>query len=54
MGVAATLPELSEWTLRATEISQLCCKGIKVRPDVFWDLNITFKYFLCLRKKNSQ
>ena len=26
---------------RATETSQLCCKGIKARPDVFWDLNIT-------------
>ena len=21
-----------------------------MRPDVFWDLNITFKYFLCLKK----
>ena len=37
--------------LRATETSQLCCKGIKARPDVFWDLNIRFKYFLCLKKK---
>ena len=36
--------------LRATETSQLCCKGIKARPDVFWDLNITFKYFVCLKK----
>ena len=27
------------------------CKGIKARPDVFWDLNITFKYFLCLKNK---
>ena len=27
-------------------------KGIKVRPDVFWDLNITFKYFVCLRKRS--
>ena len=32
--------------LRATETSQLCCKGIKARPDVFWDANITLKYFL--------
>ena len=23
-----------------TETSQLCCKGIKARHDVFWDLNI--------------
>ena len=22
--------------------------------EFFWDLNITFKYFLCLKKKNSQ
>ena len=25
--------------LRATETSQVCCKGIKARPDVFWDSN---------------
>ena len=31
--------------------SQLCCKGIKPRPDVFLDMNITFKYFLCVKKK---
>ena len=37
--------------LRATDTSQLCCKGIKARPDVFWDLNTRFKYFLCLKKK---
>ena len=37
--------------LRATEKSQLCCKRIKARPDVFWDLNITLKYFLWLKKK---
>ena len=36
---------------RATETSQLCCKGIKARPDVFWDLNIAFNYFVCLKKK---
>ena len=35
---------------RATETSQLCCKGMKARPDVFWDLTITFKYFVCLKK----
>ena len=38
-------------TLRATDTSQLCCKGIKARPDVFWDFSITFKYFLYLKKK---
>ena len=38
-------------SLRATEVSQSCCKGIQARPDVFRDLNITFKYFLCLKKK---
>ena len=32
---------------------QLCCKGIKATPDVFWDLNITFKYFVSLKKVNS-
>ena len=37
---------------RTTETSQLCCKRIKARPDVFWDLNITFKYFVCLKKKS--
>ena len=26
------------------------CKGIKARPAIFWDLNITFKYFLCFKK----
>ena len=26
--------------LLARETSQSCCKGIKSRPDVFWDLNI--------------
>ena len=31
----------------------LCCKGIKARPDVFWDLNITLKYFLWSNKKQS-
>ena len=35
----------------ATETSQLCCKGIKARHDVFWVLSITFKYFVCLKKK---
>ena len=29
--------------LRATATSQLCCKGIKARPDGFQDLNIAFK-----------
>ena len=28
-------------------------KGIKARPDVFWNLNITLKYFLWLKKKGS-
>ena len=37
--------------LSATETSQLCCKGIKTRPDVFWGLNITLKYFLWLKTK---
>ena len=33
------------------QIQVNCCKGIKGRPGVFWDLNIiTFKYFLCLKK----
>ena len=39
--------------LLARETSQLCSKGIKARPDVFWDLNITFKYFVCLKKNQS-
>ena len=39
--------------LRATETSQLCCKGIKARPGVLWDLNITFKYFLFVKRVNS-
>ena len=38
-------------SVMATETSQLCCKGIKGRPDIFWDLNIMFGYFLCLKKK---
>ena len=42
--------------LRATGTSKLCCKGIKAGgeggPDVFWDLNITFKYFVCLKKRS--
>ena len=24
----------------------------KSEPDVFWDLNITFRYFFCLKKKS--
>ena len=24
----------------------------KSKVDVFWDLNITFKYFVCLKKKS--
>ena len=35
---------------RATKTNQLCCKGIKARLDVFWDLNITFIYIFCLQK----
>ena len=35
--------------------TSVTCKSImlqiKARPGVFWDLNITFKYFLCLKKK---
>ena len=38
---------------KVIETRQLCCKGIKARPDVFWDLNITFKYFVCLKKSKS-
>ena len=30
-------------SVTSTETSQLCCKGIKARTDVFWELNITFK-----------
>ena len=37
---------------RATQTSQLCCQGTKARPDVIWDLNITFRYFICLKKKS--
>ena len=44
----ASLPH----SVTCKETSQLCCKGIKARPGVFWDLNITFKYFLCLKKKS--
>ena len=40
--------------LRATDTSQSCCKGMKARPDVFWDLELTFKYFLCLKKGHKQ
>ena len=36
---------------RATETSHFYCLGTKVRIDVFWDLNITFRYFVCLKKK---
>ena len=38
--------------LCATETSQLCCKGIKARPDVFWDLNITLKILPLIEKKS--
>ena len=39
-------------------LHSLCTKrqvnyGIKARPDVFWDLNITFKCFVCFKKKQS-
>ena len=27
-------------------------KEVEARPDVFWGLNIKFKYFVCLKKKS--
>ena len=35
-----------------TETSQLCCKGIKARPDVFWDLNIYVQILRLFEKKS--
>ena len=48
------LSKLARWKrMRDKVLLQLCCKGIKARPDVFWDLNISFKYFVCLKKNQS-
>ena len=41
---------------RATQTSQLCGQETRARPDLFWDLNNTFRYFryfVCLKKKQS-
>ena len=38
--------------MQQIDASQFCGKGIKAKPDVFWDVNITFKYFL-LKTVNS-
>ena len=38
-------------SVTCTDTSQLCCKRIKARPDVFLGLSVMFKFFLCLKKK---
>ena len=36
------------------QVNYVAKLGMKARPDVFYDLNNTFKYFVCLKKRVSQ